>query len=252
MLIHKIIEYSHDRAKQRKLKDIRIGLGYLGVELDDGSLGCAFVFRGELGPHCSVLKEAGNLIGKSAEELAQWADSEREILKASIGVAVLNALTDYKTIEDGENGDVLDYIKLQSEDRVGMIGYFKPIIDAAEIKSKELVVFERNITSDDPRIHPDWAESLMLPRCDVVIVSGTTLINKTIDQILGYCTNAREVAIVGPSTLMYPEAFKNSNATLLAGSKVDTAFKNMFFDIISQGGGGRELLSHFNKYTVRV
>lgn len=40
----------------------------------------------------------------------------------------------------------------------------------------------------------------MLPQCQVVILSATTLLNRTVDDLLDLCRNARELAILGPST----------------------------------------------------
>ena len=56
-------------------------------------------------------------------------------------------------------------------------------------------------------LYPDWAEYRLLPECDVVILTGTSVINGTIDQLLSWCSGAREVSVTGPSTPMYPDSY---------------------------------------------
>ena len=73
----------------------------------------------------------------------------------------------------------------------------------------------------------------MLPTCDVVVISGTAMINGSVDGLLEICDEARDVIMVGASTPMYPEAFLGTKVTVLAGSWWKSECKEVIFKKIS-------------------
>jgi uncharacterized protein len=83
-----------------------------------------------------------------------------------------------------------------------------------------------------------------------VILSATTLLNRTIDGLLQLCQNAREVAILGPSTPLLPEAFGTHGVTLLSGIQVIDPQRAL--RIVSEGGGTRQFGGAVRKLTVRL
>ena len=95
-------------------------------------------------------------------------------------------------------------------------------------------------------------QSRLLPACDIVILSGTTLINQSLEQLLEWCAKAREIVLVGSSTPMYPEAFKGTGVTRLAGSWWDSEKKDEIFKKISLAGGIRHLSETMIKKSVQV
>ncbi len=252
MIIDRIVEQARDRAAERTIRDVRIGLAFLCVVLDDGSLGSSFVFNSEFGSNNGLLKEAGSLIGKSALELSEWTLDMKNLLKSSIGVAVLNALTSFDLPGLVEDREGLDEVDFSPNDTVGMIGYFKPLIPELEPRIGELRVFERKPVAGVPYVYPDWAEERLLKDCDVVIITGTTLINSTTDQIVRYCQSARDIILMGPSTLIYPEAYAETGITVLASSRIKDSAKASFMELISQGGGGEQLHEIYTKVSIRI
>ncbi|MCR4419603.1 MAG: DUF364 domain-containing protein [Clostridia bacterium] len=253
MMIDRIIRAALPSAAGRRVQDVRLGLGLCGVMLDDGSCGVSFVFRSEITtPHCAVVDDQGALAGREVTEVIPWAADYRNLARASIGVAVLNALSQKSLPSGAAEGDALDWLEISPDDVVGMIGYFKPLVEPVRQKAKALMIFERRPSDDDPDIYPDWAERALLPQCSVVIISGTTIINKTVDQILEWSTGAREIALVGPSVPFYPEAYRDSGITLLGASQVGPGSERVILDLIGQGGGGLSLFGHLRKVTVRL
>jgi len=53
----------------------------------------------------------------------------------------------------------------------------------------------------------------------VVAITGTTIINHTIDQLLSFCRPETTVMILGPSTPLVPQLF-NRGIKYLSGSRV--------------------------------
>ena len=56
-------------AKNRKVADLRIGLGYVGVRLDNDATGIAAVLFDALPHGCTVMPAAGSFAGSPAADL---------------------------------------------------------------------------------------------------------------------------------------------------------------------------------------
>ncbi|MDD2573731.1 MAG: DUF364 domain-containing protein [Bacillota bacterium] len=232
MIVQRLIDEVRQDALYRTLAEVRIGIGYTAVLLDDGSCGVSYTFRNELGPQCGLIDEAGDLAGKNCSEIILWA-MDLNLAKCAVGLACINAILQ-QHLEGFSTGNALEQIDFRSGDTVGMIGYFKPVLDRVEGKAKDVYIFERNIT--DGGLLPDWAEDIYLPKCDVVIITGTTLLNKTMDGILEKCHNAREIVVMGPTAALCPKVYREHGVTILAGVRVVDAQRVL--NIAGEGGGG--------------
>ena len=86
----------------------------------------------------------------------------------------------------------------------------------------------------------------------MVFVSGTSLINGTLETLLGYCAKAREIVMVGSSTPLYPDAFRDTRVTVLSGTRWLSSRREAILTAISQCAGMRELIRYGQKMSVRV
>ena len=235
MLIDELIEFAVNKAPAG-IRDVRAGLSYTAVLLEDGACGVAYTFRNELGQCCGILDEAGGLIGTDAAKVIPWAKSDNR-LKAAIGVAALNAVLNVPHT-DWETGNVTGAMNIRPDDTFGMIGAFRPILSEIKSRTKNVYVFEQNV-AEGSGLYPSETIPQHLPKCDVVMITATSIINQTIDGVVAHCKNAREVCLVGPSTPMCPEVLGQYHITLLAGSVVTNA--DMALQVVSQGGGTMSL-----------
>jgi uncharacterized protein (DUF4213/DUF364 family) len=235
MIVQRLIDEVKQDALNRILADVRIGIGYTAVLLDDGSCGVSYTFRNEMGPQCGLIDDAGDLAGTNCGGIIHWA-MDLNLAKCAVGLACINAILQQR-LEGFSAGNALEQIDFRPGDVVGMIGYFKPVLDRVEGKARDIYIFERNIT--DGGLLPDWAEDIYLPQCDVVIITGTTLLNKTMDGILEKCHNAREIVVMGPTAALCPKVYKDHGVTLLAGVRVVDAQRVM--NVAGEGGGGLAL-----------
>lgn len=247
MLIEKLIAEGIELADGRALRDIRVGVGYTAVKLEDGSSGVAYTFRNELGGHCGVLKQAGSLIGQDAVSIMAWLGSD-ELIKAAIGLATINAAI-ARDSDEWPAGNVIEALNLQPEDTFGMVGDFAPILAKVRECTKNIHVFERGHKAGSD-MHPSIDIPEFLPLCDVVVVTATSVINHTIDDILKHCGSAREVCLTGPSTPIYPSVFADTSVTLLAGTVVTDSPRVL--EIVSQAGGTIAMKPATRQVLVRV
>jgi uncharacterized protein len=233
-------------AGEHRTADIRVGLGYTAVALDDGRCGLAFTLHEKEYESCTVIPDAGTLSGRTASELISWMKSPDETACA-IGLATANALI-------GEpNGavaaDILDLLPVGSEDAVGMIGYFGPLVDSIKKRARVLHIFERK-PIPELGVLPDSAAAEVLPRCQVVVLSATSLLNHTIDGLLDLCKAAREIAVLGPSTPLLPEVFRRRGVTILSGMHVVDA--PQVLRVVSEAGGTRSFGKAIRKLNLRT
>ena len=80
-----------------------------------------------------------------------------------------------------------------------------------------------------------------------MIITGSSTINGSIDELLAMCSNAEQIALVGSSTPMFPEAWKETNVLSLAGSWWKNEEKDNLFKAISLGGGIAQVQAYVQK-----
>ena len=232
MIIDQLIDEALLLSRGRKVKDLRAGLGYTAVVLEDNAAGLAYSFRNEMGECCGILDEAGSLEGRDAAELIVWA-KEKDILKAAIGLAAINAVINSQA-SGWLEANVIEAVNVLESETLGMVGEFPPILNKVRKQTDHIYVFEKNLDKGE-NLYPDTLIPELLPGCDVIVVTATTLINHSIDEVLSYAGNAREIALVGPSTPLSTAIFNKHKITLLAGSIVKDT--ELLLKIVSQGGG---------------
>lgn len=220
------------------VEDARIGLGYVGVKVAEKGLGLAALLVNELGGGCSKLDVAGTLAGSPASRLLNLLPAGSNPLEKAIGLAAANAIIDPPVSE--EESDAIDLMKLTSEDRIAMIGFFRPLVERIRKMGLELAVIER----DERRIEipDDETRNRILEECTVAIITATSIVNDTLDDVLKKLGNTRHVALLGPSTPLCAEVFRGTPVNHLGGSVVTDVQRVL--QIISEGGGTPEMRPH--------
>lgn len=230
-------------AEGRTVTDVRIGLGYTAVMTDDGRAGVAFTFHQHMPERCSLFKGRLPLEGRKASEVMALMDSQEKI-ETAVGLATANALANVSGAHL-KGGDVLDYIQLRPDDRVGMVGMFGPLIGPIRKSAKELLIFEKNQNRADG-LQPASEIVHRLPDCQVAFITATSIVNHSMDEFLHAAANCREVVILGATTPLLPGAFKDTPVTCLSGVVVSSPAEVL--RIVSSAGGMR----HFKGWVEKV
>lgn len=182
-----------------------------------------------------AIRQAGCLHLLTSRELADLVHSERTT-EVTIGLAAINALLppfDERYPVSFENAE--DYILRSAPGKkVAVVGHF-PFVDHLPNYADKSWCLEL-----DPRPGDLPAEQApeILPQADLVAITGTTIINNTINGLLNLCRRDAEVIMVGPSTPMSPVMF-DLGITMCAGILVDEPKKVLTG--ISQGATLRQL-----------
>jgi len=236
---------ARDLSSGIHVSDVRIGLGYTAVQVESSDVGLAYTFRMEAGHTCTAVKMAGELAGKPVEQHLTLM-KETDPISSAVGFATLNALVQRRMPRSiGE--DFFGVISLQKREKVGMVGFFAPIISVVKSAGCDLLIFEKNLKRGKGLYSPKEIPG-KLPVCSVVIISATTLVNHTFEEIMIHTKGAREVVMLGPSTPMLPEVMGQYGVTLLAGMKI--VKPEAVLRIVSEGGGTQRLRGAVKKMVV--
>jgi len=79
-----------------------------------------------------------------------------------------------------------------------------------------------------------------IEKSSVVIITGTAIVNHTIDHILSFISNGKRTAIIGPTASMIPDAFLKRGVQVMAGVRILDA--EDMIKILKQGGSAYHLL----------
>jgi uncharacterized protein (DUF4213/DUF364 family) len=242
-----LVEFLEPEAEGGIVSDVRIGLGYTAVRLQSGHAGVAWTAKSDAAC-CTHFKQAGSLAGRPAKELLQMLGDESSALARTVGLATANALLAALPSPPTSRDEVISTLEIIPEDRVVMVGYFAPIIAQLRKTGCRLDVVELNSHHGDT-LTPEQGREAMA-QCTVAIVTGTSLINGTCDEVLAGLGQPRAVVILGPSSPLCPTAFKGTPVTHVAGARVRDV--EAVLRVVSEGGGTMLMKPNMDFETVLV
>ena len=158
---------------------------------------------------------------------AAFAVKSWNLPEASFGMAAINAFYNAK-----ENLDRLNCFEpfenyctrgLDFNGKIiGMIGHLR-MPENTFCNAKALHIIERNPQLGD---YPDTACEYILPQCDIVLITGSTLVNKTLPRLLELCKNAYTI-LTGPTVPLCPEllSFGIDRLAGLVVTDIDGAYR---------------------------
>jgi len=219
--------------------DVRIGLHWTAVVANvSGAPRCglaATLYPGHNHHHSqgADVPQAGQLELTSGRDLAELALSPHPT-QASVGVAALNALLPRTTNQWSEENAEDVIARCGERKRVAMVGHF-PFVPRLRPRVGELLVLEQN---PGPGDLPAEKAIEVLPQAEVVAITGMTVINHTLQDLLQLCSPQAYVMVLGPSTPLSPLLF-NYGVNLISGAVV-TAIDPVLH-VLSQGGNFQQM-----------
>ncbi len=199
------------------LIDLRVGPFWVVVRTSLGT-GMASALRSEDHLHGSQpIVSAGGLHRQTPLELTELLRSDSPP-ESAIGLAAVNALLGPTVGNLRDEKAVAILSERGRGQKVAMIGRF-PFADALREDCDQLWVFERGLN----RRQEDFGEEAMeqlLPQADVVAVTATTLLNRTLPTVLAGVRPDAFVMLLGPSTPLTPALFR-FGFDVLCGTVVD-------------------------------
>jgi uncharacterized protein (DUF4213/DUF364 family) len=241
----RIVQQLLPTAEQHTVHRVQVGLIYSAVELDSGAVGVAYTFPESRECRAGDDGERRPLAGSKASLLLSGLGG-KDLLASTLGLATANAL-----LAGGppsvytHEGDVLESLQIRNGDRVCMVGCFVPLLKPLERRQISITTVDQVPKSGSL---PAQEVEQELPRSQVAIITATSLINGTLDHLLELSRCCREVALLGPSTPLLPEAFFGTPATCLAGIRVQEP--EGVLQSIAEGQGFRVFKRYVRKVNI--
>jgi len=200
-------------AADAPVREVRIGRFWTGV----WSRACGLASTtgpGEHGYGARFVQDAGSLAGRSALGLAKLAYSDSP-LEAGVGLAAINSLleVDEAGCVELNAGDLL--IERGRGRRVVLVGHF-PFVPALREAAARLDVLELRPQPGDT---PAEEAQALVPQADIVAITGSACINRSLEGLLGLCRAASFVVVLGPTTPLSPVLF-DYGADVISGTRV--------------------------------
>lgn len=229
-----------------------VGLFFTGVKLDNGIAGaCATPLKTIPEAVCCpssamAMPFPGKLRGRPAGELAREALCGEGIRRA-VGIAAVNALAECCWRRQPHPGvllrpgvDAFDATEIRRGDNVVVVGAFVPFLKELKRRRQSFLVLERDPATlkaeELPFFRPAERAPEIVPQADVVLITGSTLVNATLEDLLALAKPEARVAIIGPTVGMLPDAFLARGADVLGCVRINDP--DAFLDLLAEGGSG--------------
>ena len=240
MILNKIFEKLKKFGNVKILRLV-IGLGYTVAHTEMG-LGFSYTLISRK-DSCTVNPTAGSFAGKTMAEAVDIIGRDlNNIINRTVLIALFNSTVDFDALTSA-GSDAVELMELNPDDRVFMVGYFEPLVAAIRSRCGNLKIIEERHGETTSAIDgAEWKSTANL-------ITSTSLINGTFEDIAKKCARSRVNCLMGPSTPLDPELFKEHNITFLAGLK--PLNYDRIIEIVSEGGGTKLFNKHCEKIVVK-
>jgi len=243
-----------------------IGLFFTGVKLSNGIAGaCATPIKTIPEAVCCptsamAMPFPGKLHGRPALDLAKEALGEHGIRRA-VGIAAMNALADtcwrrrpHPVTELRLGVDAFDATEMRPGDKVVVVGAFVPFLRELKRRRQPFLVVEQDPATlkaeELPFFRPAEQAGSVVPEADVLLITGTTLINDTLEELLHLAKPVARVTMVGPTVSLLPDAFLRRGADILGTVRITAP--DEFLETLAEGGSGYHFLGRSAQKVVLV
>jgi uncharacterized protein len=256
-----IIEQTFNLLKSRyknlleelTISDLRIGIYLTAVRLSDNTIGTSATITDDLPFGIKSNRDFGDFTplkirGKKVLDIFET--KKKAAILSSLRIAVLNAISsrlissgNYRVIEDC---DPIQLVNLTSHKTITIVGAFHSYIRKISETGHTLHVLEMNEEAFAMEYKKFFVPAAnyksVLPASDIVIITGQTLVNNTIDDLLESISPGTQVIVSGPSVSIIPDILFKNKVTIIGASRITKP--EFLFDIVSDGGTGFHLFEY--------
>ena len=229
-----------------------VGLFFTGVKLSTGQVGaCATPIKAIPDAVCCptsahAMPFPGKMRGRRAADFLDEVQHQDGIRRA-VGIAAMNALAAFcwdckphPTVDLETDVDAFDAATIAPDQMVVVVGAFVPFLRELKRRGNRYLILEQDpavLKADELPFYRHASQApVVVPQADVILITGTTLLNDTLDDILiAAKPNACKV-VVGPTVGLVPDAYLRRGCDILGSIRVIDA--DRFLDVLAEGGSG--------------
>jgi uncharacterized protein (DUF4213/DUF364 family) len=260
MILDETYELLRTRYKKQleklEIADVRIGVYLTAVKLSDESYGVASTLT-DIQSHCDKeSRDFGDFTPlqiKGQRVISLFETAKKSNITDTLKIAVLNAISskiishsDYKILD---NTDPIELITLSSQKTITIVGGFHNYIRKISITDNKLFVLElnRDVLSEKHKQFyvPATEYKEILPVSDIIIITGLTLVNNTIDGLLSAIPSTAQVIVTGPSSSIIPDILFANKVNIIGATQITNP--DLLFSLVSEAGAGFHLFEYCAK-----
>lgn len=187
----------------------------------------------------------GHFKGQKVAEL--FAIPEPTCFIKTLQLAVMNALS-AELIEDSkfkvlQNLDPIELIDLSEKNQVCVVGAFLSYIKKVAESNSVLKIIElnENAVPEEYRRYfvPSNLSEETISQSDVVIITGSSLANNTLDRLLEIIPRKTKVILVGPTSGLIPDVLFACGVDIIGATRITDSDKMM--ELVAEGAAGFHL-----------
>ncbi len=236
-----------------RISKVTIGVFLTAVLLSNGSCGTASTDV-DTSSHCYKKERdfgdfsPSKITGQKVADLFEN-NSNLKIIN-TLKAAVLNAASsqiiskgNYKIIEGTDPVDLIDIIPQKT---ITVVGAFQSYINKIAATKNKLYVLELDETAlnDDQKQFyvPANKYNQVLPLSDIVIITGLTIVNNSLDDLLASILPKTKVIVTGPSSSMIPDILFEKKVKIVGATRITNP--ELLFTVVSEAGTGFHLFKY--------
>jgi uncharacterized protein (DUF4213/DUF364 family) len=229
-----------------------VGLFFTGVKLSTGHVGaCATPIKTIPDAVCCpssahAMPFPGKMRGRRAADFLDEVRQQDGIRRA-VGIATMNALAalcwerrPHREVELEIGIDAFDAADIRPGQTVVVVGAFVPFLRELKRMGQPYLVLEQDPATLKADEMPFYRHAAQAPavasQADVLLVTGTTLLNDTLDEILAAARPDACKVVVGPTVGLVPDAYLRRGCSVLGTIRVSHG--DEFLDVLAEGGSG--------------
>lgn len=206
------------------------------IKLEDGTIGIVYISLSPKIKEIGAVTDLTKFIGMNPIDLAKEFKSSDSFQK-TLGLGAINAISQYIFRESNFSFDFttdsLGLLNLNRADKPGMVGFFPPLVAQIKKMGLQLVIIEKKAKLVQKT--NNWEVTLdpaRLEACNKILITSSTILNESIDNILRFCSQADKISIIGPTAGFFPDPLFSRGINIVGGTYVHDS--NLFMELISK------------------
>lgn len=255
-----IVEALGPEAETLTIERAVLGVFFTGVKLSNGAGGlCATPIKSVPEAVCCpssahAMPTPGKITGRQVQQILGDLYRQQD-LRRTLAIATLNALAETLWRRDGPAAGVevmgedgFEALALEPEHRVALVGAFPPYMKELRRRKQPFSILELDPAALKPDELPFYVPAdraaEIVPKADVLITTGTTLINGSLDGLLDMLKPGAQAAVIGPTATLFMPPYAERGVTVVGGTRVHEP--DALLTLLAEGGSGY----HFFEKTV--
>jgi uncharacterized protein (DUF4213/DUF364 family) len=201
------------------------GTEFMALALESGAGGVSYLLLPDSSRDNYRTLKPQAFFGVRPEQFAE-AFTGSDPLQDMLGLAAINAICQHvmrvSNFTPNTAVDSLGLMNIEAGDRVGMVGFFPPLMKYMRNRNAELIIVEKNASLIEryPNLHMTL-DITELNACNKVLCTSTTLLNDTLDDVLQQCTAAEHISVLGPTAGYFPDPLFARGVHVVGGRLVN-------------------------------